>query len=124
MKRKRRPVELRSPISEWEPSKRHLRYLAWIIALGLALAARYRPVGEQAYLTLIAAIVFSVGTVLPQVFRLPYKILLTPLVWLAILALVIAINIGTRSPVPALFRRAASLLHGQPRQQTTVASRS
>jgi len=124
MRRSHKPVGLRSPISEWEPSKRHLRYLTWIVALGLALSARYRPAGEQPYLAPVAAIVFSVGTVLPQVFRLPYKIILTPLVWLAILALALVINIGTRSAVPTIFRRALSIVHGQPRHRTTVAPRT
>jgi hypothetical protein len=124
MRRRHRTAESRSSIREWEPSKRHLRYLTWIIALGLALTARYRPADEQAYLALVAAIVFSVGTVLPQVFRLPYKILLTPLVWLAILVFLIAVNIGTRSAVPAFVRRAASMFHGHARHRTTVGSRS
>jgi hypothetical protein len=68
---------------EPEPSKRSMRHFAWLIALCLAVLARFWDGPNQVYLALAAAAVFSVGTVLPRLFRLPYKLLCTPTVWLA-----------------------------------------
>src|SRR5947209_4329421 len=105
MKRTRtRGLEMQSPISEWRSSKRHLRYFAWTVALGLALSVHYRPSGQQAYVALAAALVFALGTVLPQAFRYVYALVLTPLVWLAILAAAVVLNIPIRSAL-GLFRR-------------------
>jgi hypothetical protein len=58
------------------PEKRSLRHFAWIIALVLAIAARYSEPNTRTALTLAAAIVFAVGTVLPQVFSWPVRLLL------------------------------------------------
>jgi hypothetical protein len=60
-----------------------MRHFAWVIALGLAVLARFWIGPSQVYLALAAAAVFSVGTVLPRLFRLPYKLFCTPIVWLA-----------------------------------------
>jgi hypothetical protein len=64
----RRPAE--------DPRRRQLRYLAWSIALVLAVAAWFQDSGAAAgWLRLAAAIIFAVGTVLPGVLRQPYLIL-------------------------------------------------
>jgi hypothetical protein len=59
--------------TEVRPSRRHLRHYAWAIALILAVFAWQQgssPVGWS--LRLAAAIVFALGTVLPNLFWWPF----------------------------------------------------
>jgi hypothetical protein len=88
-----------SPIGQGEPSKRHLRHFAWIIALAVALGTRYLGPAPQAYLAVVAALIFSIGTVLPGAFRWPYKIALTgfyPVIWFATIVFLLVLNLNIR----------------------------
>jgi uncharacterized membrane protein AbrB (regulator of aidB expression) len=58
-----------------DPRRRQLRYLAWSIALVLAVAAWFQESGTAAgWLRLAAAVIFAVGTVLPGVLRQPFLV--------------------------------------------------
>jgi hypothetical protein len=58
-----------------DPRKRQLRYLAWSIALILAVLAWFEDSSIAAvWLRLAAAVIFAVGTVLPGVLRQPFLI--------------------------------------------------
>jgi hypothetical protein len=74
---------MRSLSSNQEPAKRSMRHFAWMVALVLAVLARFLTGPEQVYLAFAAAGVFSIGTVLPRLFRLPYKLLCMPILRLA-----------------------------------------
>ena len=76
---------MHSPQLEWNPPRRQLRYLAWLIASVLAVLAWQGDPVETRWLRLAAASVFAVGTVLPGFFRWPYVALLYliyPFLWL------------------------------------------
>lgn len=65
-----------TPFSDWNPPRRHLRRLAWLIALGIAALAWFWPDPlEGLGLRLAAALVFATGTVWPGLFRWPYRAL-------------------------------------------------
>ncbi|HMC88059.1 MAG TPA: hypothetical protein VKI17_00860 [Gemmataceae bacterium] len=70
----------------WAPPKRHLRSIAWLVALGLAVfGVIYESTATGWNLRLAAAIIFAVGTVLPGLLRWPYVLLLIlcyPLLWI------------------------------------------
>jgi hypothetical protein len=72
--------------STWDPPKRHLRSVAWLVALGLGVCAVfYESTATGWTLRLAAAILFAVGTVLPRTLRWPYVLLLLvcyPIVWI------------------------------------------
>jgi hypothetical protein len=56
-----------------DPRKRQLRYLAWSIALALAVLAWFEDSSTTSvWLRLAAAAIFAVGTVLPGLFRQPF----------------------------------------------------
>jgi hypothetical protein len=64
----------------WNPSRRHLRYFAWALALvlvGLTLAGTSPSAAWS--LRLAASAVFALGTVIPATFRWPYVALLLAL---------------------------------------------
>src|SRR5262249_1026049 len=68
------------------PDNQNLRHFAWVLALILAIAARYADPTTRVILTFVAAVIFAVGTVLPRRFVWPYRLLLLgfyPLIWLA-----------------------------------------
>jgi len=70
----------------WDPPKRHLRSIAWLIALVLAvLGVIYESTATGWTLRLAAAVIFAVGTVLPGTLRWPYVLLLLlcyPILWI------------------------------------------
>jgi len=59
--------------NNWDPSRRHLRYFAWLLTLvliGFTLATDSPPLAW--FLRLAAALLFAVGTILPRTFRWLY----------------------------------------------------
>ena len=78
---------MRTLTLNWDPPKRHLRSMAWAVALILAvIACCYEASLAGWVLRVAAATIFGVGTVLPRTLRLPYLLLLFliyPLLWLA-----------------------------------------
>jgi hypothetical protein len=73
-------------LCDWDPPRRRLRRLAWVLALGVAVAAWLvaDPV-PSLLLRLAAALVFAVGTVWPGLFRCLYRslvLLAYPLRWI------------------------------------------
>jgi hypothetical protein len=112
-----------SPLGQGEPSKRHLRHFAWIMALTVAVGTRYCGSGPQPYLALAAALFFSIGTVLPGAFRWPYKIALTgfyPVIWFATIVFLLVLNLNVRR-WPSAFSRYARRLDTDRQRRTTSA---
>jgi len=70
----------------WDPPRRHLRAVAWLVAVLLAvLAVFYESTAAGWTLRLSAAALFAIGTVLPRTLRWPYILLLItlyPLLWI------------------------------------------
>jgi hypothetical protein len=119
---------MRAPFREGEPSKRNLRYFAWIAAICLAIAARQRPAGEQVNWALASAVVFAIGTVLPGALKWPCKlalILLSPLLWLVSAIALLMINIDIRKVLSACRRLLTPTFNSRGKQTTpTLPSRS
>src|SRR5262249_30999061 len=59
-----------------DTEKQSMRQFTWMAALVLAIVARYAEPNDRISLTVAAAVVFSVGTVLPKVFVWPYRFFL------------------------------------------------
>jgi hypothetical protein len=112
-----------SRIRQGDPSKRHLRHFAWIIALAVAVGTRYCGPAQQAYMALAAAVIFSIGTVLPGAFRWPYKITLTgfyPVIWLATIVFLLVLNLNIRRWRAACSRFTGRLSSHRQRQTTST----
>jgi hypothetical protein len=61
--------------SDRNPPQRHLRRLAWVIALVVAVVAWRWPDPLQGFgLRFSAALIFAIGTVWPRLFRWLYRL--------------------------------------------------
>jgi hypothetical protein len=68
---------MHAPQLAGELPRRRLRHFAWFIALVLALVAWQQTSFSWAWgFRLAAAVIFAIGTVLPNAFRRPYRVLL------------------------------------------------
>jgi hypothetical protein len=93
---------------DWDPPRRRLRRLAWILALGVAVTAWLvaDPV-DGLLLRLLAAVVFAVGTVWPGLFRCCYRTLVLlayPLRWIVGDGFVAVVTFGLLTPLALCWR--------------------
>jgi hypothetical protein len=88
---------------DWDPPRRRLRRLAWVLALGVAVVAWFAadPV-DGLLLRLAAGVIFAVGTVWPGLFRCLYRTLVLlayPLRWIVGDVVLAVVTFGLLTPL-------------------------
>ncbi len=105
---KRREMSMPSFLRDWDPPRRRLRRLAWVVALGVAIAAwLVTDTGTGLLLRFLAAFFFAVGTVWPGVFRPLYRILVVlayPLRWVIGDSFLAVLTFGLLTPLALCWR--------------------
>ncbi len=106
MKPRKRARRRRPPTPDGE-SRRRLRHFAWAVALLLAVIAWRQERQAALPLQIAAALVFSVGTVLPRTMRWPYlavRAATFPVRWLAQRVGLALVYFGLLTPLAWCFR--------------------
>jgi len=95
-------------LRDWDPPRRRLRRLAWVVALGLAIAAWLVADSATALLLrFLAGFVFAVGTVWPGLFRGLYRTLVLlayPLRWVVGDSFLAVLTFGLLTPLALCWR--------------------
>jgi hypothetical protein len=93
---------------DWDPPRRRLRRLAWVLALGVAVTAWFLPDAVYSLIfRLLAGFIFAVGTVWPGLFRCLYRTLVLlayPLRWVVGDGLVAILTFGVVTPLALCWR--------------------